>query len=356
MAAVVNAAAHRATTATRLEPRCIERRQIALLNRLSRRRKAECRVEGVRLGLSLAAGEPPQPLVSLAAELTIGGHDARLSLPRPVVRGLLAALEPGSPMPALDDDRSLLLLELALTPLIERLETLLQRPIGNLAVPRRPADVPGTVTVCAEIMLDGAVGGTATLDLDEECATAIAGLVDRLPATPDPMPLLALPLAFRLGGVRLTVAELAGLAPGDVVLPDWQMPGAGEVAAVLGEGLYAAAGCTGGRVTLAAPLHPITGDERERWTMDDAREGRRLADLAAEALDELPVKLLFEIGRVDLPLGELRSLGPGHVFELGRDLSHPVEIHANSRRIGQGEIVRIGEAVGVRVTRLFGRM
>ncbi|WP_204324245.1 FliM/FliN family flagellar motor switch protein, partial [Stenotrophomonas maltophilia] len=63
----------------------------------------------------------------------------------------------------------------------------------------------------------------------------------------------------------------------------------------------------------------------------------------------------FELGRRSLPLSEIRALGAGHVFDLGLDPDQPVDLVANGTRIGRGEIVEIGERVGVRVTRLFGQ-
>ena len=67
-------------------------------------------------------------------------------------------------------------------------------------------------------------------------------------------------------------------------------------------------------------------------------------------LDELPVRLVFELGRLSLPLAELEAIGPGYVFELGRDMRQSVDIVSAGRRIGQGEIVAIGDALGVRAT------
>jgi type III secretion protein Q len=55
-----------------------------------------------------------------------------------------------------------------------------------------------------------------------------------------------------------------------------------------------------------------------------------------------------------MPLGQLQEIGPGHVFQLDRPLGEAVEIYAGGRRIGQGEVVRIDDQVGVRIVRLFG--
>ena len=51
--------------------------------------------------------------------------------------------------------------------------------------------------------------------------------------------------------------------------------------------------------------------------------------------------------------GELRSLAAGYSFDLGKDLRAPVDILANGRKIGSGELIQIDERIGVRVNRLF---
>ena len=60
--------------------------------------------------------------------------------------------------------------------------------------------------------------------------------------------------------------------------------------------------------------------------------------------------LTVEVGRVQMPISEVLELGPGSVIELQRSTSEPVEIHANGRCIGRGEIVVLGEQFGVRIT------
>ena len=69
--------------------------------------------------------------------------------------------------------------------------------------------------------------------------------------------------------------------------------------------------------------------------------------------DDIPVALSFEVGRLTMPLGQLRRLGPGSVIELHRSRQELVEIAAHGRSIGQGELVEIEGAVGVRIVRLF---
>ncbi|TIW52218.1 MAG: YscQ/HrcQ family type III secretion apparatus protein, partial [Mesorhizobium sp.] len=75
--------------------------------------------------------------------------------------------------------------------------------------------------------------------------------------------------------------------------------------------------------------------------------------LEESTLDELPVALAFEIGRTAMPLGEVRQLAPGAVVALADVTEANVDIIANGKRVGRGEIVRIGESLGVRILRMF---
>lgn len=80
---------------------------------------------------------------------------------------------------------------------------------------------------------------------------------------------------------------------------------------------------------------------------------RSRADLKEAELDDIPVKMLFELGHIELSLAEVRQLAPGALIPLPRPLEESVDISANGRRIGRGSLVRIGDNLGVRITRLF---
>jgi hypothetical protein len=68
----------------------------------------------------------------------------------------------------------------------------------------------------------------------------------------------------------------------------------------------------------------------------------------------LPVRLTFSAGRVILPFGTLSDVGPGYVFELDKQLDDQViTVHANETPIAVGELVAIGDMVGVRITRML---
>ena len=70
-------------------------------------------------------------------------------------------------------------------------------------------------------------------------------------------------------------------------------------------------------------------------------------------LDETPVLLSFDVGRLDIPLGDLRRLGPGSVLTPVRGTEEVVRISAHGQLLGYGELVEIEGAVAVRIVRLF---
>lgn len=65
--------------------------------------------------------------------------------------------------------------------------------------------------------------------------------------------------------------------------------------------------------------------------------------------DEIPIRLTFELGEVDLPLRELKGLKAGYTFELQSSINKPVTIKANRQTIATGELLQIGEQIGVRI-------
>jgi flagellar motor switch protein FliN len=67
---------------------------------------------------------------------------------------------------------------------------------------------------------------------------------------------------------------------------------------------------------------------------------------------DVRISVSVEVGRVQMPVRQVMELGPGAVIELQRSASEPVEVHANGKCIGRGEIVVVGEQFGVRITEI----
>ena len=81
----------------------------------------------------------------------------------------------------------------------------------------------------------------------------------------------------------------------------------------------------------------------------DTRQGDDPASGGALDADILPVRLVFLAGETEVALRDLRHVTPGYVFDLGRPVDRHVEVRANGRRIGIGELVEIDRRVGVRM-------
>lgn len=162
---------------------------------------------------------------------------------------------------------------------------------------------------------------------------------------------LPVPVALGFDGPRLAAAEWRALRPGDVVLVgNGSTPMLRARAARRAWPLAAAP--DGWRITAAAqPLSPSL----EAPEMNDESPGANAAD--SEAADEagafardLPVQLAFDIGRLELGVGDLAALQPGYVFALPAHLEGAnVTIRANGRAAGRGEVVAVGDTLGVRL-------
>jgi len=72
-----------------------------------------------------------------------------------------------------------------------------------------------------------------------------------------------------------------------------------------------------------------------------------------DALLDVSMPVVIEIGRATMTVDELLKLGTGSVIQLERMLGEPVDIYVSDRKLAQGEVVVIGEHLGVRITRVL---
>jgi type III secretion protein Q len=139
----------------------------------------------------------------------------------------------------------------------------------------------------------------------------------------------------------------------DVVLADVECQPDNAAIAVIAEHLVTPVELTpAGIVVTARPLRR-RGSSWE-WSMGNPTEPSGSTGLHDSDLDDLPVRVVFEIGRIELSLGELQRLAPGALVPLARPHDEPLDIMANGRRLGRGALVRIGDNLGVRIVSLVG--
>ena len=101
-------------------------------------------------------------------------------------------------------------------------------------------------------------------------------------------------------------------------------------------------------------------DQIEKESPDDLTQwGKELAldaDTAKPAIHDmdmvmnLPVKVMIELGRTKMPLGELMSIQNGGVIELDVEAGEPLNLVVNGCLIAQGEVVIVDDRYGIRLT------
>ncbi len=317
-----------------------------------RRAPAEITVAGKATAIATVwpAQQPDDDLVCTIA-FTIGDTIGSLRLPFAVVdRGLASAVEVID-MERLAPGHAALLLEAAFEDDLEWIEGKLGEGISITSVARGNAISGETPFAFVLTGKDETIGCVLTAN-DAALAVRIGRVLDELGKTKAPIPAeFPLPVYLRRGPLVLTLGELQSLQTDDVVL----FSDATEermAALVIAERLYAPVTLTAdGPQLLAAPA-AIAGSNWE-WTMNQNAQQPAGQTLEESTIDELPVALAFEVGRAAMPLGEVRQLAPGAIVPLADVAGASVDILANGRRIGRGEIVRIGESVGVRIVRMF---
>lgn len=152
---------------------------------------------------------------------------------------------------------------------------------------------------------------------------------------------LDVPLVVARGATR--AGELVDLECGDVWLSgngwwiDHRLRGKGALCAPTAN-TGAAVDVYDDRVVLGEGLATMSSSNDPR--QDDA---------LAQTLAELPVEVRVELGSISLPAAEWAQLHPGDVIPLGSKHSS-VRLRANGTVIAEGELVRVDDELGVRIT------
>ncbi|WLH14897.1 type III secretion system cytoplasmic ring protein SctQ [Pseudomonas hefeiensis] len=325
-------------------------RWLYLHNRLHRIRKAwhgECAGQaiGVRWG---SVAEPDATTIELLLGLGEEGDAAaiRLHLPEQALHalGMSVALDfqtlPGA-----------MLLELALLSLIEPLERLSGQPVRFIdrADPAHAglAAQPCPLHLITQVQFDGS-SMSVVLHLSAKAGEQVVQWFDQhIAPAPHVLPDLRLWLAVEAGEADLSVGELRSLNPGDVVMLDpWPTA---QVRLVLNRRLSARAGQDGTTLKLLETLMSVNFSEEfsvsEAPSMSETSDGQSLDS----RLDDLPLKMICQAGSVELTLAQLRELGEGSLLSFTEQRQDSVDLMVNGRRVGLGQLVRIGPGLGVRV-------
>jgi len=71
-----------------------------------------------------------------------------------------------------------------------------------------------------------------------------------------------------------------------------------------------------------------------------------------QLLSNVPMDVTVEIGRGSVQVRELLSLVQGSIVELDRVVGSPVDVLVNGTLVAHGDIVLVGDELGVRVTEI----
>ena len=307
----------------RLELPSVARAALPTINRLSAPRST---LQIVVSDLAAEIVDAACPVEAIECRLVVAlvhGCEWRLRCGESLIRRLLVQLDPGFAERTMPGDD--------LAPLLLQLVT------GTLPVEVVSVSRAGTLTGARAVTVR--VGG-------EAWPCEVTGDFSSWPERNGPTPAsLGLPMAVvvRVGVTRLEAGVLATLREGDAVIIERHIERSDGALLVAGEAWVAEVARLGHSWTLKSSPRPAAIDEKN-WTMA-GQDG----DGAGPA--GLPVTLTFDVGRIDMTVADFTHLGSGSVIEIGRPVPEPVEIRANGRHVGHGELVDIDGALGVRITR-----
>lgn len=169
-----------------------------------------------------------------------------------------------------------------------------------------------------------------------------------------------LPCRLVLPVPDLPAATLRDLAEGDVVLLGSRMLATATLrlfadtghAALDARHAWLAAAVAGG----ISITRPLSAAEFRNLAMSENVPEAPVAgadNSAADARDTIPVRVELLLDTLNLSLAELGRIGAGQILELRQPVEGArVELRANGKRFGNGELVSLGETLGVKVTRI----
>jgi type III secretion system YscQ/HrcQ family protein len=150
-------------------------------------------------------------------------------------------------------------------------------------------------------------------------------------------------LFLEIGTATVSVQEVNHFEPSDIILLD--------ESSFRSEGLIrlrfnSILSC--GAQLIAEPNRQIT--ITTDWNIMSDNDQKQ----SLQQINQLPVQLSFDLGQKTLSFNEVKQLRPGYVIDLSQSLPEVVQIRAQNKLIGTGELVDISGRIGVRILSLFG--
>ncbi|WP_431286555.1 FliM/FliN family flagellar motor switch protein [Roseateles chitinivorans] len=198
------------------------------------------------------------------------------------------------------------------------------------------------------LVLGGAMP-IALLDADPAVLERVLSTVGASGVDLSPLAHLSMRPVIRLFARALPLEVLRGLRPGDTVL-------AGGPPALLrcgvGRALRASLHIDPQEFTVHLAEPPAISDDPAAYEAAPSAESAE-APQSAGSLDQLQLPVAFELDTARVSLAELASMQPGYAVELDVPLREAtVRLVCHGRTLGTGQLIAIGDHLGVRITRL----
>lgn len=92
--------------------------------------------------------------------------------------------------------------------------------------------------------------------------------------------------------------------------------------------------------------------EAEEELFEDVEFEEPSVEREQPSLEKLPIQLVVEVSRLKMTLEELIKLSPGSLLELPVAPEEGVDLVINGKKMGKGELVKMGDMMGLRITKL----
>ena len=318
----------------------------------ARRSLPDMQLAGRSLRIATAwAPDIPEIATPWCATIRIDGTVAELILPHALLDMIYRHVDPSVAATALRLDHAALVLEFALRDALQAIEAALGWTIAFKSVAKGSGQRENARDAFVPVVLQVQGAGTVCcqLRLEPPRLLALSRYLDRISRpVPDPID-VPVPVHLRWASVELTLAELRRLSPGDIVLADQSCRQPGTAVAVFGEHLVAPVELLRTGYRFGAKPRLARGTPWE-WTLD--RGGRAAGRGVEGAAGDVPVRVFFELGQLELSRSEVPRISPGAMMALARPLEEGLDIIVGGARIGRGQVTTIGDATGIRVTRI----
>lgn len=97
----------------------------------------------------------------------------------------------------------------------------------------------------------------------------------------------------------------------------------------------------------------VSEEESEAGAEENEEESKEVPTAQGERppfkAEDIPISVIVEVGRLQMSIQKLMDLQPGNVLELDIHPENGVDLVVNGKRIGKGELLRLGESLGVRI-------